>query len=173
MRIVPTTLLLIIKDNKILLAKKARGFAAGKFNGVGGKQEPGENIFETMIRETQEEISVTPKDYSLVGIIEFFEYHKDEEEKDIMHIFIAKDYDGIPTKSDEMDPMWFDLDKVPFENMFPDDRYWLPRILAGEKLLGLFRFDKDFNLLAHKLKSVSQEELNENIEKTVILNDEI
>jgi 8-oxo-dGTP diphosphatase/8-oxo-dGTP diphosphatase/2-hydroxy-dATP diphosphatase len=32
-----TTLLLGLKDNKLLLAMKKRGFGAGKYNGVGGK----------------------------------------------------------------------------------------------------------------------------------------
>lgn len=159
MKLIPTTLLLIIKDGKILLARKARGFATGKLNGVGGKQEKGETIYQTMIRETQEEISVTPKDYEMVGVIEFFEWNKGHEEKDIMHIFIAHDFDGVPTKSDEMDPMWFDVDNIPYHDMFPDDRTWLPRVLAGEKLYGTFAFDEDFNLLHHELHSCTAEEL--------------
>jgi hypothetical protein len=34
---IETTLLLLIKNNKIMLALKKRGFGEGKFNGVGGK----------------------------------------------------------------------------------------------------------------------------------------
>ena len=51
-----TTLLLILKDNQILLAEKKRGFGVGKFNGIGGKVEKDETIEGAMIRETQEEI---------------------------------------------------------------------------------------------------------------------
>ena len=163
MKLIPTTLLLIIKDNRILLAKKARGFGAGMLNGVGGKQEPGENIVQTMIRETQEEIGVTPKDYELRGLIEFFEYGKEGFEKDLMHIFVARDYEGVPIKTPEMDPLWFDVDKVPLDQMFPDDKYWLPKIINGERLLGTFVFDKDFNLLEYSMSSATQDQLDSKI----------
>ena len=45
-----TTLCLLKKDNRILLAMKKRGFGEGKYNGVGGKIENGETPEEAMIR---------------------------------------------------------------------------------------------------------------------------
>jgi len=57
------TLLFLIKDDQILLAMKKRGFGAGRFNGVGGKVEPGETIEQALIRESQEEINVTPIEF--------------------------------------------------------------------------------------------------------------
>ena len=97
-----TTLLLIIKDDRILLARKKRGFGEGKLNGVGGKQEIGETIEETMIRETQEEIGVVPKDFFKMAIIDFDEYVKGKRTNVSMHIFLAKDFDGEISESDEM-----------------------------------------------------------------------
>jgi len=82
-----TTLCLLRKENKILLAMKKRGFGEGKYNGVGGKIENGETPEETMIRESKEEILVTPKEYEKVGIIEFDEFYKGKKEKVIMHIY--------------------------------------------------------------------------------------
>ena len=69
-----TTLSLLKKDNKILLGMKKRGFGEGKYNGVGGKLKENETPEIAMIRETQEEINVTPTKYEKVGIIEFDEY---------------------------------------------------------------------------------------------------
>ena len=40
---------------------KKSGFGQGRFNGVGGKPEGDENIHDTAIRETKEEINVAPK----------------------------------------------------------------------------------------------------------------
>lgn len=54
------TICLLIKDDQVLLALKKRGFGEGKWNGVGGKVKDGETIEQTAIRETQEEIGVTP-----------------------------------------------------------------------------------------------------------------
>ena len=62
-----TTLCLLKKDNSILLAMKKRGFGSGKYNGIGGKIEKGETPDEAMIRETKEEIKVTPIKYEKVG----------------------------------------------------------------------------------------------------------
>lgn len=48
------TLTLFMKDDKILLGEKKRGFAKGTLNGIGGKQDPGETIEQAMIRECYE-----------------------------------------------------------------------------------------------------------------------
>ena len=71
-----TTLCLLKKENKILLAMKKKGFGEGKYNGVGGKLEENETPEEAMIRETQEEICVTPTEYEKVGVISFDEFYK-------------------------------------------------------------------------------------------------
>ena len=73
MKELETTLLLLRKDNEILLALKKRGFGEGKYNGVGGKIKEGETPEQAMIRETMEEISVKPTKYEKVGIIKFLE----------------------------------------------------------------------------------------------------
>ena len=45
------SLLFLRNGEKILLAMKKKGFGEGKYNGVGGKQEKGEDIEQTAIRE--------------------------------------------------------------------------------------------------------------------------
>ena len=108
-----TTLLHIIKDGKILLAEKKRGFGVGLFNGVGGKLEPGETVEQAMIRETQEEINVTPINYKKVAVINFDMFHKGEPTLEEMHVYIANDFIGTPDETEEMKPQWFDMDKIP------------------------------------------------------------
>jgi mutator protein MutT len=139
------------KDNKILLAMKKRGFGEGKYNGVGGKIENGETPEEAMIRETQEEIAVTPIEYEKVGIIEFDEFYKGQKEKVMFHLYVASEWQGEPTESDEMKPEWFDIQSIPYDKMFPDDKYWLPLILEGRKIKAYFDFDEEWNLLGKKI----------------------
>lgn len=55
-----TTLLFLVRDDEILLAMKKRGFGANRYNGVGGKLDPGETVEQTLVRESEEEISVKP-----------------------------------------------------------------------------------------------------------------
>ena len=146
-----TTLCLLKKDNRILLAMKKRGFGEGKYNGVGGKIENGETPEEAMIRETQEEIAVTPIEYEKVGIIEFDEFYKGQKEKVMFHLYIVSKWQGEPTESDEMKPEWFDIQSIPYDKMFPDDKYWLPLILEGRKIKAYFDFDEEWNLLGKKI----------------------
>lgn len=159
-KILPTTLLLVIKDNKILLACKKRGFGLGKYNGVGGKLEPGESVEEGMLRETFEEIGIVPTEYNLRGVIAFDEYYKGEPVLEVTHIFVASNYEGQPHETDEMKPFWFDLDKVPYDKMFPDDRFWLPLIIEGKSVVGNFKFDENFNKLEHNIEVATDEQLN-------------
>ena len=146
-----TTLCLLKKENEILLAMKKRGFGEGKYNGVGGKIEGGETPDEAMIRETKEEILVTPTQYEKVGIIEFDEFYKGQKERVMFHLYIASEWQGEPTESDEMKPEWFDIQSIPYDKMFPDDKYWLPLILEGRKIKAYFDFDEEWNLLGKKI----------------------
>ena len=149
-----TTLCLLKKDNQILLAKKKRGFGKGKYNGVGGKIEQGETPDDAMIRETKEEIAVTPINYEKVGFLEFDEYYKGKKEKVAFHLYIVNKWDGEPTESEEMNPKWFDIKDIPYDKMFPDDKYWFPLILEGKKIRAYFEFDENWNILSKKLISV-------------------
>lgn len=154
MKNINTTLLLIIKDNKILLAMKKRGFGVGLYNGVGGKMQDGETIFETMIRETKEEINVEPIDAKLVGIIDFDLYLKGEKAIEKVHIFVAHNYKGEVQESEEMKPEWFDINKIPYEKMFDDDLLWLPDVVNGKLVQGNVKFDKNNHTVESKISVV-------------------
>ncbi len=150
-----TTLCLLRKDKKLLLAKKKRGFGEGKYNGVGGKLEKGETPEEAMIRETREEINVTPTKYEKIGTVEFDEYFKDEPLNLLFHLYVAYEWDGEPTESEEMAPKWFNVDEIPFDEMFRDDTYWLPLVLDGKKIKAYFKFDKEWNILEKKIEELN------------------
>ena len=114
MRMIRTTLLYIIKDGKILLAEKKRGFGAGKLNGVGGKIEPGESEVQGMLRECREEIGVTPINLEQRAVLHFDLFYKGEKEKEDTYVFVASDYIGELVESEEMKPSWYDINKLPF-----------------------------------------------------------
>lgn len=146
-----TTLLHVIKDGKILLAEKKRGFGQGLLNGVGGKVEPDETIEEAMIREAKEEIGIIPINYKKRGLLVFEEFFKGEQTKVFMSIYTAYDYLGEPTESDEMKPIWVSLNQIPYEKMFEDDKFWLKHVIEGRNFVGSFIYDKNFNLLYSKI----------------------
>jgi len=139
-----TTLCLLIKKDKILLAMKKRGFGVGKWNGIGGKLDFGKgdkNIIGIAVRETEEEIGVRIKDLKRVAVLSFyFPYNRDWNQD--AHVFLVKDWEGEPTETKEMMPRWFKMKKIPFKKMWDDDKFWLPQILEGKKMKAKFIFSE-------------------------------
>lgn len=148
------TLCFLIKDNQVLLAMKKRGFAEGKWNGAGGKMdERDNNIKEAAIRETVEEIGVTPKSLKQLAVLSF--YHLGEKGPgQQVTVYLSDSWEGDPIESEEMAPKWFKFEDIPFDQMWWDDKLWLPQVLKGIKVKGDFLFDENQNLL----EQVIQEE---------------
>ena len=155
MKKMETTLCLLRRNEEILLAMKKRGFGEGKYNGVGGKIEGTETPEADMLRETKEEIGVTPIQYEKVGVVSFDEFYKDEKVNLIFHLYMVTEWEGTPAESEEMQPKWFSIDSIPYNQMLPDDKYWLPLILEGKKIDAYFDFDEEWNLLSKDIKELS------------------
>lgn len=153
MKPLETTLLLLKKQNQILLAQKKQGFGCGKYNGIGGKREETETIEEAMIREAEEEVCITPLEYEKIGEIEFLEYIKGEKAKVKMHIYVSSKWHGILKETSEMKPRWFSVNEIPYQQMFEDMKYWLPFVLKGQYIKGFFEYNSDFHLLSYKIDS--------------------
>lgn len=149
----PLTLCIIYQSPKILLGFKKRGFGSNRWNGFGGKLEPGETPEEAAKREIQEESGIRVSDLEEVGVIDF-EFTSNPEILEV-HIFKAEHFEGRPQETEEMRPEWFEIDKIPFSQMWPDDQYWLPLFLAGKKFNGKFVFGKDDKILNYELKETS------------------
>lgn len=132
------TLCFVIRGGQILLIRKKRGLGAGKINGPGGRIEPGESAVQAAVRETQEELLITPINPALHG-----ELHFDFTDGYKLHcaVFVSPDCIGEPVETDEAAPMWTDLHAIPFDEMWADDRHWLPGVIQGGKFRGYFRFD--------------------------------
>ena len=151
---------LIKKDEKILLAFKKKGFGAGKWNGVGGKldSKKDKDIFEVAIREMEEEIGIKVKDIEKMAILNFsYPYLTNSEEREWQtHVFFAKDWQGEPKESEEMKPRWFKFDEIPFNKMWPDDKFWLPKVLSGKKVKADFIFKKGEIISSHNIRVVNK-----------------
>jgi 8-oxo-dGTP diphosphatase len=127
------TLCFIVYEGRVLLMRKLRGIGAGKINGPGGKVEPGESALAAAIRETQEEVGVTPLAPELRGELDFY-----FEGGPTLHclVFLARAFTGLPVTTAEAEPLWFPADALPYDQMWSDDRHWLPLLLAGEHFAG-------------------------------------
>ncbi|MBT4516677.1 MAG: 8-oxo-dGTP diphosphatase [Candidatus Komeilibacteria bacterium] len=143
------TLVLITKNNKILLGLKKRGFGMGKFNGFGGKLEAGETIEEAARRELFEESSLEVKSLEKIAVIDFSWQNKEQDLE--VHVFHCDNFVGEPEESEEMKPEWFDIDNIPYKKMWDDDQYWFPVFLEGKKFKADFLFNKSDKIIEHKI----------------------
>jgi 8-oxo-dGTP diphosphatase len=141
------TMLFVVHDEQVLLIRKLRGLGAGKIVGPGGRLDLNETPLEAAIRETQEELLITPTDISTAGelLFQFVDGYKLE-----CHIFKARSWQGSPTATEEAIPLWFPLTQLPFEQMWADDPIWFPLMLANVPFFGCALFDGD-QMLAHNI----------------------
>jgi 8-oxo-dGTP diphosphatase/2-hydroxy-dATP diphosphatase len=146
------TLCLVNVNSQILLGYKKRGFGAGRWNGFGGKVNPDETILQAAGRELAEECGITAKALEQKAILRFrFENNPDQIEA---HLFEVMDFEGEPVETEEMRPQWFYQNEIPFDKMWPDDRFWFPYFLDGKKFEGDFLFKNENNLLDYKIKEI-------------------
>jgi 8-oxo-dGTP diphosphatase/2-hydroxy-dATP diphosphatase len=150
-----TTLVLLRRGDEVLLAMKKRGFGAGRWNGVGGKLEPGESLEQALVRECHEEIGVTPLQYHKVAEHNFHEYHEGEQKQMLVHAYVCTEWRGEPAESEEMAPRWFQLADIPYDEMWSDDPHWLPQVLEGKLVTSTFTLDEHDNLVEHEVTEVS------------------
>lgn len=152
------TLALVSESERVLLAMKKRGFGEGRYNGFGGKLHAGETIEQAAIREMEEEGGIRPLSLTKVGVLEFsFATVPLELE---VHIFKVIGYEGVVIETEEMRPEWFLWDDVPYDQMWPDDRLWVPLFRVGKLFRGQFLFDApaskehEATILKHSLTCV-------------------
>lgn len=133
-------LLFVVRDGEILLIRKKRGIGAGKINGPGGKIDPGESALDSAVREVEEELLIRVSDPLEMGELSF-----QFTDGMAMHVvvFRASQFSGTPTETEEAIPLWFPIDRLPFDEMWEDDRHWLGQMIAGQRFRAWFAFDHD------------------------------
>lgn len=148
------TLCHIITDTKILLLKKAAGrFGEGKWNAPGGKLRDEEDPEAGAIREVYEETGLTVMNLKVHGVLKFYFGQKHEVDWTV-YVFSTNDFSGEIKSGDEGELKWFDLEKIPYREMWEDDRHWLPLLLNHQNFDGTFFFDSDGkSLLDFKIDS--------------------
>jgi 8-oxo-dGTP diphosphatase len=92
----------------------------------------GETILQAAVRELEEEVGVKLLEEDLVykGLLHF--RFTDVPHQDLDASVFFANYDGEVVESEEMMPRWFALDDIPYPEMRPDDKIWMPDLLDEE-----------------------------------------
>jgi 8-oxo-dGTP diphosphatase len=120
---------------EVLLGHKKTGFGVGKWVGLGGHIEDGEKPVSAAVREVQEESSlVVPADslHHMASIQFVFPARPSWDQT--AQVYVTWVFDGEAEESDEVSPRWFGEDELPFALMWDDARYWVPAVLAGQRV---------------------------------------
>ena len=147
------TLCFIVQSGRVLLMRKKRGIGAGKINAPGGKVDPGETPLAAAIRETQEEICVTPLSPELRGQL-WFHFKGGPTWRCL--VYLAAEFEGEPRETAEAIPRWYDTKVIPYAEMWEDDRFWLPMLLAGERFEGSVEVDGE-HVAKQNIKTISND----------------
>lgn len=149
-----------VDDVMVLMGMKKRGFGVGKYNGFGGKIEPGEDILKAAVREMKEECGLEgrPESMRFMGVLSFLSPIDTDA---TVYVFVCDEFKGEPKNTDEMSIKWFCEDDVPYDMMWADDIHWLPYILRGKEVTGVFAF-RDGDTMDHLSLSIGRMRPSEN-----------
>lgn len=145
-----TNLCYIINDDMVLLQKKSRGFGVGKWNAPGGKKEEKESIKESVLREIKEETDLDVFNLEEIGFHEFI-FKDNDKWNNKCYIFKTSSYSGLPKDMGEGELKWFQIENIPLDEMWDDDRFWTKNMLKGRFNNMRFYFSKEGKYLKHEL----------------------
>lgn len=135
----------VIEGDQVLLItrKKVSGnLGLGKMAGVGGKTDLGESSEVAFKRETMEEVGIEVLDMEYRGQVAFT-YNNAPERNMLVDIFVCTSWGGTPSETEEgaVVPSWENIEELPVERMFSDNRYWVPQVLVGRSVNAFFVYE--------------------------------
>ncbi len=104
----------------------------GKYNGLGGKMEAGEDIYACLVREIYEEAGIICEKSVLKGTINWTGFGPLGEDW-FGFIFRIEAFSGEPRAgNEEGELLWVDIEKLDSLPMWEGDRYFLPLVFDDD-----------------------------------------
>ena len=104
----------------------------GKYNGLGGKMEPGEDVVTCMQRELHEEAGIHPTEMTLRGTINWTGFGPKGEDW-LGFIFLITAFEGDLLEENEEGTLdWHPVDAILDLPMWEGDRHFLPLVFDDD-----------------------------------------
>lgn len=146
-----STLCYIEHEGRFLMLyrnRKPNDLNEGKWIGVGGKFEPGEDAVTCMKREVKEETGLVVKKYHFYGIVRFI---SDTWESENMHLFSASEFSGkVDMNCNEGELHWVERSRLLELPTWEGDRFFLTRMLNGASRINMTLYYEGNKLVSHK-----------------------
>ena len=136
------TLVYLKRDGKTLMlhrVKKENDYHEGKYNGLGGKLDPGESPEDCAIRETREESGLDLVDPVLKGFITFPNF--DGVDDWYVFLFVGTHFSGEMIESPEGNLEWIDDDKLNDIPLWEGDYIFLPWLEGDRFFSAKFNYE--------------------------------
>jgi 8-oxo-dGTP diphosphatase len=137
------TLCYIKRDGCTLMVyrnKKINDIHQGKWNGLGGKFEPGETPEECVVREVLEESGLSIQDPKLCGLLMFPKFKGNDW---YVFVFTASQFSGELIDSPEGQLEWIPDEKILDLNLWESDHLFMPWIQDGKFFSAKFMYEED------------------------------
>lgn len=134
MKAIIGTLGYVVRDGQVLLVHRQRDGDdhQGKYNGLGGKLEPGEDAATCLVREIREEAGIEVTDMALRGTIAWPGFGSDGSDW-LGLVFVVTGFEGEPPERNEDGPLgWFSVDSLAELPMWEGDRHFLPLVFDDD-----------------------------------------
>ena len=127
--------------------KRENDYHEGKWNGLGGKFEPGESPEDCVIREVKEESGLSIRSPKLAGFLSWPLF--DGENDWYGFAFTASDFEGeLLEDSSEGELRWIETGKLLDLNLWEGDYTFLPWVLEGKFFSAKFIYEQK-KLISH------------------------
>ena len=140
------------KNNSTLMIyrnKKLNDYHRGKWNGLGGKFEPGESPEECAIREIEEESGLKVNSVKMKGFITFPLF--DGKEDWYVFLFTTNDFSGELIDSPEGELTWIPNKKLTEINLWDGDKIFIPWLSEENFFSAKFNY-KDGKFVDHSVE---------------------
>ncbi len=140
-----------IKKDKILLGKRLKSstnLGLDLYAGIGGKIEQNEDSLQALEREFVEEIKAKPTKAIKIGQVSFVFLHKDKESQwnMVVDVYKVEELDKKPVATKAIEPIFCDINNLPYQNMWPDNFYWTHLVISGQNFIGEFVYKNEKTL---------------------------
>jgi 8-oxo-dGTP diphosphatase len=128
--------------------KKANDMHQGKWNGLGGKLNPGESPEECAVREIFEESGLQVRNPQLKGFLTFPAFANNEDW--YVFVYVVEDFEGELIDSPEGNLRWVDNSDLAALNLWEGDPIFLPWLDQSGIFSAKFIY-KDGRLVSHSV----------------------
>ncbi|RMD59015.1 NUDIX domain-containing protein [Candidatus Parcubacteria bacterium] len=128
----------VLDQGRVLLQRQEEIFPHWLWDAPGSEVEEGQSKEAAMIEYLGKVADIGPRDYKLMAELDIV-FERRPDLNHYRYVYVAPRFGGL-VPSDNKRVRWFDIKGLPWDDMCPADRYWLPAVLRQNYFVKLRLF---------------------------------